>query len=113
MKILRTPEERFANIPDFPYQPNYLEIGDNDIGPLRLAYIDEGPKDAAVILCMHGEPSWSFLYRKMIPLFLRAGYRVIAPDLIGFGRSDKPADRTAYTYSKHVAWMTGWQCPHP
>ncbi len=83
MTILRTPDERFANIPDFPYQPNYLEINDSELGNLRLAYIDEGLKDAAVILCMHGEPSWSYLYRKMIPLFLASGYRVIAPDLIG------------------------------
>ena len=99
MNILRTPDERFANIPDFPYPPNYLKIEDSEIGNIRLAYIDEGPKDAAVILCMHGEPSWSFLYRKMIPVFLAAGYRVIAPDLIGFGRSDKPSDRAAYSYS--------------
>jgi len=108
MSVLRTPDERFENIPDFAYQPNYLEIEDSELGNLRLAYIDEGPKDAATILCMHGEPSWSFLYRKMIPLFLEAGYRVIAPDLIGFGRSDKPSDRAAYSYSKHVAWMTSW-----
>lgn len=108
MTILQTPEERFKNIPDFPYQPQYLEVEDSDLGQLRLAYVDEGSKDAPVILCMHGEPSWSYLYRKMIPVFLDAGYRVIAPDLIGFGRSDKPADRNAYTYSKHVAWMSSW-----
>jgi haloalkane dehalogenase len=108
MTVLRTPEDRFNNIPDFPYAPNYIELEDSDLGTLRLAYIDEGPKDAAAVLCMHGEPSWSFLYRKMIPIFLEAGYRVIAPDLIGFGRSDKPANRTDYTYQKHVNWMGGW-----
>lgn len=108
MKVYRTPEERFENLPDFPYQPNYLDVKDADLGDLRLAYIDEGPEDAPVVLCMHGEPSWSFLYRKMIPLFLDAGYRVIAPDLMGFGRSDKPANRKDYTYAKHVTWMTDW-----
>ncbi len=108
MTVLRTPDERFANLPDFSYEPNYLDVQDQDLGTLRLAYIDEGPKDAPVVLCMHGEPSWSFLYRKMIPIFLNAGYRVLAPDLIGFGRSDKPAERSAYTYRSHVAWMTSW-----
>ncbi|WP_121626876.1 haloalkane dehalogenase [Poseidonibacter antarcticus] len=108
MKVLRTPEERFKNLPNFDYSPNYLEVEDKDLGALRIAYIDEGSKDAPVVLCMHGEPSWSFLYRKMIPLFLEAGYRVIAPDLIGFGRSDKPALRTDYTYQKHVNWMSDW-----
>ncbi len=108
MNILRTPEERFNNIADFPYRPHYLKINDNELGSLRLAYIDEGPRDASVILCMHGEPSWSYLYRKMIPVFLAAGFRVIAPDLIGFGRSDKPVERTAYSYKGHVQWMSDW-----
>lgn len=108
MTVLRTPDECFENIPDFPYQPKYSEIQDSQLGTLRLAYIDEGPEDGQVILCMHGEPSWSFLYRKMIPVFVEAGFRVIAPDLIGFGRSDKPTDQAAYTYNGHVQWMTSW-----
>jgi haloalkane dehalogenase len=99
--FLRTPDERFANLDGFAYAPNYL-----DVEGLRMAYIDEGPRDGSVILCLHGEPSWSYLYRFMIPVFVEAGYRVIAPDLIGFGRSDKPTERSAYTYAGHVQWMT-------
>ncbi len=101
ISFLRTPEECFANLVDFPYEPNYVEIDG-----LRMAYIDEGPRDGAVILCLHGEPSWSYLYRFMIPKFVAAGFRVIAPDLIGFGRSDKPTERSSYTYLGHVSWMT-------
>jgi haloalkane dehalogenase len=101
ISFLRTPEERFTHLPDFPYQPKYIAVDG-----LRMAYIDEGPSDGAVILCLHGEPSWSYLYRFMIPEFVNAGYRVIAPDLIGFGRSDKPTERAAYTYAGHVHWMT-------
>ena len=84
-RVLRTPDERFANLPDFPYVPHYT-----DVGGLRIAHIDEGPRDGPIVLLMHGEPTWSFLYRKMIPVFSGAGHRVIAPDLIGFGKSDKP-----------------------
>lgn len=102
-KILRTPEECFSNLPDFPYQPQYTEVGG-----LRIAFIDEGPRDAPAILLMHGEPSWSFLYRKMIPVLVQAGFRVIAPDLVGFGRSDKPAGKSDYSYLNHVLWMTAW-----
>jgi haloalkane dehalogenase len=101
--FVRTPEERFANLVDFPFEPKYL-----DIDGLRMAYIDEGPRDGLVMLCLHGEPSWSYLYRFMIPRFAAAGYRVIAPDLIGFGRSDKPTERSSYTYVGHVAWMTSF-----
>ena len=108
MKVLRTPDERFENLPDFPFEPHYLNIEDQDLGGLRIHYLDEGPTDAPTILCLHGEPSWSFLYRKMIPVFTAAGYRVVAPDLPGFGRSDKPADRNDYSYSKHVQWMRDW-----
>ncbi len=108
MKVLRTPDERFENLPDFPFEPHYLNIEDQDLGGLRIHYLDEGPGDAPTILCLHGEPSWSFLYRKMIPVFTAAGYRVVAPDLPGFGRSDKPADRNDYSYSKHVQWMRDW-----
>ncbi|MEI6733139.1 MAG: haloalkane dehalogenase [Comamonadaceae bacterium] len=102
-KILRTPEERFANLSDFPYVPHYTEVGG-----LRIAYIDEGPRTAPVVLLMHGEPSWSYLYRKMIPVLLQAGYRVVAPDLVGFGRSDKPVRKADYSYLNHVQWMKAW-----
>jgi len=107
MDCLRTPDDAFSGIVDFPYVPHYAEIDDLDGGRLRVAYIDEGPTDAEIILCMHGEPSWSYLYRHMIPVFVAAGYRVIAPDLVGFGRSDKPSHRSDYSYERHVGWMTG------
>ena len=112
MEALRTPDDRFVNLPGWPYAPQYTTIasgvsGDSTI--LRIAHIDEGPRDsAATVLCMHGEPSWSYLYRKMIPVFVAAGHRVVAPDLIGFGRSDKPVERSDYTYERHVAWMSDW-----
>ena len=102
MEILRTPDDRFANLPDYPFTPHYIEVEG-----VRIHYLDEGPADAAPVLLMHGEPSWSFLYRKMIPPLTAAGHRVIAPDLVGFGRSDKPAVREDYTYQRHVDWMTG------
>ena len=105
MTILRTPDERFENLPDFPFEPNYVVVNDESLGPLRLHYLDEGPMDAPLILCLHGEPTWSFLYRKMIPVFVGAGFRVVAPDLIGFGRSDKPSERSDYSYARHVRWM--------
>ena len=108
MKVLRTPDERFAAIPDYPFAPHYLTVTDADGTDLRLHYVDEGPRDAAPILLMHGEPSWSFLYRKFVGPLVAAGHRVIAPDLIGFGKSDKPADREDYTYERHVAWMSDW-----
>ena len=100
MEILRTPDERFADLPGYPFAPNYVEIE----GGLRVHYVDEGPRDGEVVLMLHGEPSWSYLYRKMIPVFTAAGLRSIAPDLIGFGRSDKVAPRTEYTYQRHVDW---------
>ncbi len=102
-EILRTPEARFANLPAFPWAPHYTMVGG-----LRIAHIDEGPKDAAVVLLMHGEPAWSFLYRKMIPVLLQSGLRVVAPDLVGFGRSDKPARKSDYSYRNHVSWMQAW-----
>lgn len=108
MKVLRTPEERFEGLADWPYSPEYAEIVDSDGTRLRLHYVDEGPKDGATVLLMHGEPSWSYLYRKIIAALAAKGYRVIAPDLIGFGRSDKPVSRTDYTYERHVAWMSQW-----
>jgi haloalkane dehalogenase len=100
MDVLRTPDERFANLPDYPFAPHYIETDG-----VRIHYVDEGPRDAAPVLLLHGEPSWSFLYRTMIPIISVAGYRVIAPDLVGFGRSDKPVNREDYTYARHVAWM--------
>jgi haloalkane dehalogenase len=103
MKILRTPEERFVNLPGFPFSPHYVEVEG-----LRIHYIDEGPRTAHPVLLMHGEPTWSYLYRHMIPILVQAGHRVVAPDLVGFGRSDKPAEIEDYTYQKHVDWMTGW-----
>jgi haloalkane dehalogenase len=105
MKSLRTPDERFVDLPDFPFEPHYVEIDDGEGGTLRVHYLDEGPRDGAPVLLMHGEPSWCFLYRKMIPVLTAAGLRAIAPDLVGFGRSDKPAQRTDYTYQRHVDWM--------
>src|SRR5579884_2100064 len=100
LDVLRTPDERFANLPDFPYTPRYVQLPD-----VRVHYVEAGPAEAAPVVLMHGEPSWSFLYRKMIPVIATAGYRVIAPDLVGFGRSDKPVERAAYTYARHVGWM--------
>jgi haloalkane dehalogenase len=101
--FVRTDESAFANIPDFPYLPHYT-----DVAGLRIAFIDEGPREAPVVLLMHGEPTWSFLYRKMIPVLLKAGFRVVAPDLVGFGRSDKPTRKGDYSYRNHVQWMSAW-----
>jgi haloalkane dehalogenase len=105
VKALRTPDDRFADLPDFPFEPHYVEIDDLDGGTLRVHYLDEGPAGAAPVLLLHGEPSWSFLYRKMIPGLVAAGHRVVVPDLVGFGRSDKPAEPSDYTYARHVDWM--------
>jgi haloalkane dehalogenase len=102
--VYRTPDERFAGLPDFPYAPKYRTLG----GGLRVHYVDEGPKDGPPILLLHGEPTWSYLWRHMIPPLVAAGHRVLAPDLIGFGRSDKPLDRAAYSYAGQVAWMREW-----
>lgn len=108
MRVLRTPDERFVGLPDYPFAPNYQMVTDADGTELRIHYVDEGPRDAAPILLMHGEPSWSFLYRKFVPYLVARGHRVIAPDLIGFGKSDKLAERTDYTYERYVAWMSDW-----
>ncbi len=108
MQVLRTPDARFEGLADWPFAPHYREVVDGDGTSLRIAYVDEGPRDAAPVLLMHGEPSWSYLYRKVIPPLVAKGHRVIAPDLIGFGRSDKPAARSDYTYERHVAWMSDW-----
>lgn len=104
MKVLRTPESRFDNLPDYPFSSQYVELSEGGAA-LRMHYVDEGPKDGEVILMLHGEPSWSYLYRFMIPVCAQAGFRVIAPDLIGFGKSDKPADVADYSYQAHMDWM--------
>jgi len=105
MQTVRTPEERFATLPDFPYEPRYVTIDDLDGGTLRVAYVDAGPPDADPVLLLHGEPTWGYLYRHMIPPLVAAGHRVVVPDLVGFGRSDKPTAMSDYTYARHVAWM--------
>ena len=100
MEILRTPGDRFADLADYPYDPNYLMCGE-----LRIHYVDQGNSDDETVLMLHGEPSWSYLYRKMIPIIANAGHRVIVPDLVGFGKSDKLANQEDYTYQRHVDWM--------
>jgi haloalkane dehalogenase len=119
MLILRTPDQRFAGLPDFDYEPHYAEVpaGERVTGPagcdrsdgdrLRMAWVEAGPADGQVVLCLHGEPSWSFLYRRMMPVLAEAGLRAICPDLIGFGRSDKPARREDHSYARHVEWVRG------
>jgi haloalkane dehalogenase len=109
MDALRTPDEAFANLPGYTFKPHYTEVDDLDGGTLRIHHIDEGPADdAETVLLMHGEPSWSYLYRHMIPVLNEAGLRTVAPDLVGFGRSDKPARAADHTYERHVAWMSSW-----
>lgn len=103
MEILRTPEECFANLKEYPFTPHYVDVGD-----VCIHFVDEGPADAPPVLMLHGEPTWSYLYRKIIPVVTSAGFRAIAPDLVGFGKSDKPTPRTEYTYQKHVDWMRGF-----
>ncbi len=105
MQTLRTPEDRFAELPDFGYAPHYAEVSDGEAGQLRMAWVEDGPADGPVVLCLHGEPSWSFLYRKMMPVFTAAGLRVVCPDLVGFGRSDKPARVEDHSYARHVEWL--------
>lgn len=100
MQALRTPDSRFDNLPDYDFAPQYVDVDD-----LRMHYVDEGPPNGAIVLLLHGEPSWSYLYRYMIPPLRDAGLRVIAPDLIGFGKSDKPARKSDYSYERHVDWM--------
>ena len=101
MQTLRTPDERFADLPGYPWTPSRVTTSDG----LSMAVLDEGPRDAPVVLLLHGEPSWSYLYRTMVPVLLDAGFRVVAPDLIGFGQSDKPTEIADYTYARHVEWL--------
>jgi haloalkane dehalogenase len=105
MKALRTPDDRFVDLPGYRFTPHYLTVDDTEGGQLRMHYLDEGPANAPLVLMLHGEPSWSYLYRKMIPIIVGAGCRAVAPDLIGFGRSDKPSQRSDYTYQRHVDWL--------
>ncbi len=100
-EVVRTPESRFANLPDYPFEANYVEAGG-----YRVHYLDEGPRDGEVIYLLHGQPSWSFLYRKMIPPLTAAGYRVVVPDLVGFGKSDKPVNQADHSYQMHIDTMT-------
>src|SRR3954453_5148533 len=104
MRVLHTPDDRFANLHDYPFAPHYVEVEPG----LRMHYVDEGPREGRVVLLLHGEPTWSYLYRKMIPPLVAAGFRAVAPDLIGFGRSDKLAAREDYTYQRHMDWLTAF-----
>ncbi len=106
VKVLRTPDARFTALEDFSYTPHYLEIEDPQLGKLRVHFLDEGPADGHTIVLLHGQATWSYSFRDMIPVLTTAGYRVVAPDLVGFGRSDKPADWEAHTFERHVDWLT-------
>ncbi len=108
MDVLTTPDQRFAHLSDYPFEPHWTTLDSGEGGTLRMHYVDEGPRDGAVIVLLHGEPTWSYLYRTMIPPLVDAGYRVLAPDLIGFGKSDKPTKVADYTYQRHVDWVTAW-----
>jgi len=105
MPVLRTPDDRFEGLPEFSFQPHYLEVHDPGLGNLRMHYVDEGDPRAATVLILHGEPAWSFMFRRTIPVLADAGLRVVVPDLVGFGRSDKPASQSDYTYDSHVRWL--------
>jgi haloalkane dehalogenase len=105
MQVLRTPQERFADLPDFAHEPRYADVPDGDGGSLRMAWVEAGPADGPVALLLHGEPSWSFLYRHVIHVLAAEGVRCVAPDLVGFGRSDKPAEVAAHSYARHVEWV--------
>ncbi|HEX4724739.1 MAG TPA: haloalkane dehalogenase [Pseudonocardiaceae bacterium] len=105
MRVLRTPDDRFTDLPDFDYPPRYADIPDGDGDTLRMAYVEAGPADGPVVLLLHGEPSWSFLYRTVIPVLADAGLRAIAPDLVGFGRSEKPTEPADHSYARHVEWV--------
>jgi haloalkane dehalogenase len=105
MQFLRTPDDRFQNLPGYPFAPHYVEVCSGARTPLRMHYVDEGPSEADPVLMVHGQPTWSYLYRKMIPVFAASGHRAIAPDLLGFGRSDKPTVKTDYTFERHIDWL--------
>lgn len=105
MTVLRTPEARFNNLPEYAFEPKYMSIADHDFGLLRMHYLDEGPQEGPVVLCLHGQGCWAYIFRKMIPLLVNDGFRVVAPDYIGFGRSDKLPDTEDYSFQKHVDWL--------
>lgn len=106
--MVRTPDERFAGLVDFPFEPNYASVQAEGIDALRMHYVDSGPSDGPVVLLLHGQPTWSYLYRRVIPVLSERGLRTLAPDHIGYGRSDKLTERTLYTYQRHVQWMTSF-----
>ena len=105
MQIIRTPDSRFKSLQNYSFKPNYAVINDAEGGNLRVHYLDEGPEGKDTFLLLHGEPSWSYLYRHMIPILVGEGHRVVVPDLVGFGKSDKPIDQNDYSYARHVEWM--------
>jgi haloalkane dehalogenase len=106
--VARTPDERFASLVGYPFEPHYVSVRADGVDPLRMHYVDSGPTDGPVVLLLHGQPTWSYLYRSVIPVLTARGPRAVAPDNIGFGRSDKPTERTLYTYQRHVQWMTSF-----
>ena len=108
MKILRTPDKRFVHLKEYPFDPHYTIVKTHDDSDLRIHHIDEGPRNGPILLCIHGQPVWSYLYSRMIPFLTEAGVRVIAPDLPGYGKSDKPAAREDYSYQRQVDWMNQW-----
>jgi haloalkane dehalogenase len=105
MGVLRTPDERFAGLPGYPFEPRYVQVQTEGIAPVRMHYVDAGPTSAPVVLLVHGQPTWSYLYRKVIGVLTGAGLRAIAPDNIGYGRSDKLTEPTDYTFSRHIDWL--------
>jgi len=107
MRVLRTPDERFADLPGYPFKPSYRDVETAGLPPLRMHYVDAGPAEGPVVVLLHGQPTWSYLYREIIAVLAEAGLRVIAPDNIGFGRSDKPAEPTDYTFARHIDWVHG------
>jgi haloalkane dehalogenase len=106
LDVVRTPDERFVDLPDYPFAPHYADVVAEDLAPVRMHYLDEGPADGPVALLLHGQPTWSYLYRFVVPVLVERGIRVIAPDLIGFGRSDKPTRGPDYTLARHIEWVT-------
>ncbi|NQU37655.1 MAG: alpha/beta fold hydrolase, partial [Actinobacteria bacterium] len=112
MEILTTPADRFENIRGFDFPTQYARVSDTEGGHLRIAYRDIGPHDAPVVVMLHGEPTWSFLYRDVVPPVSAAGYRVIVPDLVGFGASDKPTRQADHTYARHVEWIRALLLDH-
>jgi len=108
MQVLRTPDSRFESLPGYPFAPHYTDVPDGEGGTLRIHHVEAGPADGKPILCMHGQPTWSYLYRHMLPILADAGLRAVAPDLVGFGRSDKPSRREDFSYDRQVGWLNAW-----